>query len=369
MRFRRLIERKRAANYIFTLLLAFVATILLTRLFLSLTGYPQIGNERLHIAHVLWGGLIVAVGAALPLIFSNTFILEVSALLSGIGLGLFFDEVGKFLTQDNDYFFRPAASVIYVLFLLGVYIYVSVRRGEPDPQTRLYHALAAMQEIVDGDLDVREKEELEELLNSIIGEETDIPDVRELAKELLEFVQHQADAVPVRSSPLEESIRRAVRWVDSHLLTPTATRWLLIGSTAFLTLLALLDIVELLHAIGHPDEISRFVQEWIVEVSLTSAQETVWFVVMLSLKSIVGLALLIALALFAFRRDEAAISFALGGLLLSITLVNVLLFYFKQFTASVYAMADFTLIAGLNFYKRRYLQTGHRPARRSPPKK
>ncbi len=354
MRFRRLIERKRASAYVFTMMISFAAAVLVTRLFLEITGYPQIGNSELHIAHVLWGGLIVAVGAALPLIFSNNSVLGISATLSGIGLGLFFDEVGKFLTQDNDYFFRPAASIIYILFLIGVYVYITVRRGEPDAQTRLHHALAVMQEVVDGDLDVREKAELEELLSSIIGD-AEMPDVRELAAELLDFVRHQADVVPLRRQPFLEHLHSAAMWIEEHVLTRPTTRALLIVSTALLSVLSLLDLLTLLRAISRPEQAMVLLQAWIARANLTSAQESLWFAVMIGLKGVVGLSLIVALVMFALGRDRRGIGFALVGLLLSVTVLDVLLFYFQQFAAALYASVDFALIVALNFYASRYV--------------
>ena len=50
------VERLGAERYLRLMLLAFAASVILTRLFLSLTGYPQVGNGTLHIAHLLWGG-------------------------------------------------------------------------------------------------------------------------------------------------------------------------------------------------------------------------------------------------------------------------------------------------------------------------
>ena len=43
-----------------TFLFAAAATVLITRTYLKLTGYPQVGgHSQLHVAHVLWGGLLL----------------------------------------------------------------------------------------------------------------------------------------------------------------------------------------------------------------------------------------------------------------------------------------------------------------------
>lgn len=100
-----------------TFVLAGVISVLTTRGFLYVTGWPQIGGDSLHIAHMLWGGAFMVV-AFLLLLLSEQINKIFVALLGGIGFGLFIDEVGKFVTQDNDYFYEPAISIMYVLFIL-----------------------------------------------------------------------------------------------------------------------------------------------------------------------------------------------------------------------------------------------------------
>jgi hypothetical protein len=98
------------------LLLVGISTVLVTRAILALLGYPKVGNGSLHIAHALWGGLLMLLAVGTALFLSGRTARAVAALLGGVGLGLFVDEVGKFITQNNDYFFRPAVGIIYLTF-------------------------------------------------------------------------------------------------------------------------------------------------------------------------------------------------------------------------------------------------------------
>ena len=97
---------------------AAVSSLLLIRGALALSGFPQVGGGGLHIAHMLWGGLLMLVSLLLLLGFIGRRVLYVAALLSGVGFGTFIDELGKFITSDNDYFFKPAIAVVYVIFVL-----------------------------------------------------------------------------------------------------------------------------------------------------------------------------------------------------------------------------------------------------------
>ncbi|MBS2551917.1 hypothetical protein KGQ19_34140 [Catenulispora sp. NL8] len=96
--------------------LAGIATVLITRAYLAATGYPRIGGGGIHIGHVVWGGLLMIAALTVALVWAGERARVWTALLGGVGIGLFVDEVGKYLTTTNDYFYRPAAAIIYLVF-------------------------------------------------------------------------------------------------------------------------------------------------------------------------------------------------------------------------------------------------------------
>ncbi|MBI5710722.1 MAG: hypothetical protein HZC42_10530 [Candidatus Eisenbacteria bacterium] len=135
-----------------------VATILLTRAILAATGYPQLGGGRLHIAHMLWGGLALAVALVLILVSLSRRAKPVAAFVGGVGFGFFMDELGKFLTRDNDYFYQPAIALIYlvlVAFFLATRRLLS-RTALSDDEC-LANAITLMKEMALQDLDATEK--------------------------------------------------------------------------------------------------------------------------------------------------------------------------------------------------------------------
>ncbi|HEX2097719.1 MAG TPA: hypothetical protein VHF46_01505, partial [Rubrobacteraceae bacterium] len=62
---RKPVKRGDAEQYLVITLVGFAASVILIRLFLELTGYPQVGGSELHIAHALWGPLLLFVASLL----------------------------------------------------------------------------------------------------------------------------------------------------------------------------------------------------------------------------------------------------------------------------------------------------------------
>jgi hypothetical protein len=120
-----------------------VATVLVTRALLAAAGYPQVGGGGLHVAHVLWGGLLMGLALVLAMTYAGPVVRPVVALVGGVGFGLFVDEIGKFLTEDNDYFFKPAPALIYVVAVAVLLL------GEALQRRRARHASEELAAAVD----------------------------------------------------------------------------------------------------------------------------------------------------------------------------------------------------------------------------
>jgi len=125
-------------------------------------------------------------------------------IIGGIGFGFFIDELGKFITSDNDYFFEPAAALIYLIFV-GLFLLVRrLRRqaGLSSPE-RIANALEIAAEAARGHLDEDEKRRALELLE---GADPGDP-LREPVRRLLSELAAIQPPEPSRATRLTRAVR------------------------------------------------------------------------------------------------------------------------------------------------------------------
>jgi len=350
-RIRKPVRRGGVERYLLLTLLSFAASVAATRLFLELTGYPQLGSRVLHIAHVLWGGLLLFVAALLPLIYANRWVYDVGALLAGIGVGLFIDEVGKFITQTNDYFFPAAAPIVYVFFLLTVLLYYRVRRPvSNDPREDLYRALEAMEEVLDHDLDRRERAELEDRLERI-----EVDQFGTLARALKGFLNSEdLWLAPRRLGRIERWIRTGLA-LEARWLSQVRHKAILAGGLLAVGAVTLARTLGLMVGGRSLARASERLGELVLGGRIGSDRQLGLFLVQVALEAAVASLLVVGAALLILRRDRLGVGSAYAGLLLSLTVVNLLVFYFEQFSTIVTAVVQFILLVGVLRYRSRFL--------------
>ena len=330
-----IIRRERAEEYLFFSLVAFAGTVIFTRSFLHLTGFPQLGNDILHIAHALWGGLFLFIAVLLPLTMANRWVLQTSAILSGIGIGLFIDEVGKFITQNNDYFYPPAASLIYGFFLLCVFVFVLFRRERhADPRQAMYNVLDGFQELLDGDLDAAEADRIETQLAIAMWSERE--EVKSFAQVLSDYLEGLKKHLPTARPSL---LKRIVQWTDG-----IGKR---LGRRVHRIIVALIMILWLVMVIGY---IVVLIQGG---VNLNQ-QVLQWRDMLIGIQSVVGVLMLIAVIAWFMSKEETGLKFAILGILLSLVALQMYYFYISQFSATVTTLVQFGFLQMLTTYRRWY---------------
>jgi hypothetical protein len=350
------VKREGAERYILLSLVSFAASVVLTRLFLELTGYPQIATSTLHIAHVLWGGLLLFVAALLPLILANRWAFNWSAILSGLGVGLFIDEVGKFITQTNDYFYPPAAPIIYAFFLLTVLLYLRVRRPPTrTPRSELYRILEGLTEVLDHEMDDEERLRMENRLLQV-GQETEDPNMKRLVRALVDFLEEEHFHAAEPSSGRLERFGKAFIRNLNHAATQPRLKMFLVVSLGVMGFLVMIEFAYLVIGIPAPEPalellVSRLIARGIVE----SQAAALWFVIRIILEGITGILLIFSGALITIRRERTGIQIATMTLIVWLTVINVLIFYQDQFGAVITALVQFFVLLALTYYRRRYL--------------
>jgi hypothetical protein len=227
-------------------------TVVVVRFQLWVTGYPQLGGAGLHIAHLLWGGLGMIVALTLALGYLSRSSRVVAAVIGGIGFGLFIDELGKFVTADNNYFFKPTAALVYGIFVL---FYLAVRwlhlRRRFTGQEKLVNAIELVKEVALHDLDEAEKQRALGLLAEA--------DPRDPLVDPLRHTLTDARPVPEANPRLPRRIPHLVRQryfalVRRRTFAPvlatlfvalavvTILQWLVLGALAGLSLRGVGDI-------------------------------------------------------------------------------------------------------------------------------
>lgn len=333
------IRNIQALNYLELFLVAAVAAVLAIRLFLQITGYPQIGNSQLHIAHMLWGGLLMLISILVLLIFLGKRSENFSAIIGGIGFGTFIDEIGKFVTRDNDYFFHPTAAIIYVIFIIIFLVVRTIHRGRHySPSEYLMNALREMEEVALHDLDEDEKKQISYYLNQSNPKN---PLVASL-KSLLELIA----TVPASKPSYFARIKELLRFRYEMISSTRGFRIIIIAFVSFQLVINLFYVFVLI--------VSAWFSRGIFDLPMfryfAGHLETMTFIDWAELSSsllsavfiLIGLTLIAKSRLAAFRMFDRSI-------LVSIFLTQMFVFYREQFSGVIGLFIYLLVLVALRF--------------------
>ncbi len=304
-----------------------VVAVLVIRIWLELTGYPQIGGHGLHIAHMLFGGAAMLAALLAGLTFLGPRTRNLVAIVGGAGFGTFIDELGKFITSDNDYFYRPTVSLIYVIFVL---LFIAGERMahevNPTKEERLAQALDVTTGAVIEHFPASERDLAMKLLDEC-----------DPANPVVPALQRALAEIAAGPDPPDGWVERFGKRVTRFYERLTGERWFL---KLFLTLGGLVTIFSLrelsVTLVADPGN-SRFR----AYIDSTTG--------LLLLANLVAAAFLIVGLLHLRGSVLAAFHWFRRAVLLSLLLVQPLAFYEEEWTALIGLALNLVLLSTLDF--------------------
>ena len=313
-------------------LIASVTMILVIRTQLWLTNYPQLGGNGLHIAHLLYGGIFMLISIWIGLIYLNRGGRTASAIIGGIGFGFFIDELGKFITSDNNYFYKPAAGIIYIVFIILFLVTRELsRRQVLDQETALANAMAFLPATVSGEFRRDELEVANQLLDQSDPDDPRVTRIRG-------YFRDAALAPDKRPSRIAQAIDRIHRRITAITEQPNFGKWVIRVVVAW-GVISLLGIIDLQYDLGIETQTSDDVPNQ--SVDFLSVARTL---------SILTSVIMIAIGVYKMLKDEhqAAYSWFGRAFLVSIFVTRVFSFVEAQFGAVFGLVIDVILYSAIS---------------------
>jgi hypothetical protein len=329
----RVLRSTSAAGLIELSLVAAVATVLVIRLILEMSGYPQLGGGGLHIAHVLYGGLIMFVSLLVLFSVMNPAAPWLAAFVGGVGFGFFIDEVGKFISADVNYFFEPAVAVMYAVFMILFVALARVRRWESDvtPQDALANALSLLRSEASGGMDAETRDRVGALLDR-----TDPGDP------LARVLRAHVDGLPAGRDHRPSAYFRARTWLAGRYRA-------LAGRQHFETVVVVVAAAYFLTKVP----VTIRVQSDTTGVDHDAGNADVAHVMQLLAAVASGLCVLVGAWRLRRHSRISGYRWFMRAVLISIFVFQVFAFYYAQFAALGGLAVDLLLYAALGYMIRR----------------
>lgn len=321
-----------------------VVSVLAIRFFLALTGYPRLSPGSLHIAHVLLGGVFMMLALFVSLGYVNKSAYYAAAVMGGFGFGAFIDELGKFITMDNNYFYRPTPALIYITFVL-LYLGIKeiIQRPLSTSQEKLVNALELAKEVILEDLDHRERRKALDLLKECSASDP--------VTKALRTLLYSTESIPAPGLDIYTKTKIKCRRFYRTLVKKS---WFVKAAIAFFLLQSIMALVL---------DIAMLYIKLLWRQNLHEVFPTLTVSDQIGLVSATLSAAITILAILKFRDDrlKGYLLFK-NAVLVQILLVQVFLFYRAQFLAFLGLLGNLCVLLVLNYMIMQEREEQHAPS-------
>lgn len=312
-------------------LVAAISTILIIRFILHFTGYPQLGGDGLHISHVLLGGLGMLIAIILLLNFLNRPVTNLAAIIGGAGFGAFVDELGKFITQDNNYFFEPTIAIVYIIFIILYLVFRMLDKQENiSPSYYLVNCLEIVKDAVIEGLDIEQFHTIKRYLRKCDPADSTVQSIQTLISKL--------EIIPTHKN-IFTKINQKIREIYHKISRKALFR------IAIIAFFVIQSLISLYHNTIDTDLISKYIfpVKYFTQAPSQSFIKSgqIFSSVLADIFVIIGILRIVKSKLGAYQMFKISV-------LISIFLTQLFTFYYLQLDAIFALIFNLILLAILN---------------------
>ena len=176
-----------------------------------------------------------------------------------------------------------------------------------------------------------------------------------MATELDQFLEADSLQLVSRIPSLWERSVARLEPLQSRWIARRRLKAILVVGLAALSVQALFDPVVIAVSLLLPIDRSHWLPSLVELGRVRSATSLMGFRIQVGLEGAIGILLLVACILLLMGHERRAMMFSYFALLMSLTTVNLLVFFYEQFSTIALAVLQLGLLMGVIQYRRRHL--------------
>jgi len=342
-----LIKREDASESVLTVMIWAIFSLILVRIYLKLTGYPMLGRGAWHISHALFGGLIMTIGTMIGFTVQGKRVKKIAAGVFGFGLGWFIDEIGKYLTKDYNYFFRPAVLIIYIFFIVLFLIYRYLERSMAKSNEWLYQSVINQMKGIDGEsLPKSTKKAMVKKLERILGSKDKRYQL--MAAGMLPIIKKMKVYKDKKAGGVGAWMKGMFKVSYNKFFKRKLVLWGLWAYSIYFSVTKIVDILM----IGTSKQKMMMVQRFYEDFNFFGKSDIYMIVFEIAFELVASVFFLMGARYFWSKKRLRGIRFFKYGLYVSIFLVSICQFYFEQLGGLYEVMISIILLSALDQYQK-----------------
>ena len=231
---------------------------------------------------------------------------------------------------------------------------VRLNRPKSD-RDKMYEILERFSEVLDRDLSAFEKEEMVRSLTEIQNNQSN-QDLVHLADALINYLNSRQPMEEASRPNLLDRVRISFIKFEKRVLTRGRLGWIIPLGLIACGIWSMISPTLFLSVSRDALRLQEFMNRLITQNLVTNpASGLTWFEVRISLEGSLGALLIVSAMLVLFKAEKIGTWIGQVGLLVELTIVNLLVFYFDQFSTIAIAAFQFLVLVLVIRYRKRFL--------------